>query len=243
MVVLTHSDARVYCLGIAQLIPVFVIAISVVENNTAKKKAKRAKLASIRSELRGGKGPSAKKKSRQKLERSIERLDGRLAEVDSIDLSQASEEAIVAHEMARIELIESRVEAQKLLDEASTTAKGWSEELGEWLVLAQERGEVAALTEINAYALVYAMFSGIVGEIIALWGAIGLMSGTDSIAWSTFIAITIAGILTVFAADRLTITSNLGLLSRGLQAIWVLVTAGIAFLTFLLVISNVKVIG
>ena len=243
MVVLTHSDARAYCLGIAQLIPIFIIAISVLENNLIKRRTEEVKQRSAKAERRGRKQLSSQDKHKQKLERSINQLDDRLAELDRIDLSQADGEVVLALKETRIELMEARVKADSLSDEFSTKVAELNALVNKAPALRQEL-DTAVNNLVKTYTnmLVYSMFLGIAGEITALWGAVGLMSGKYAIAWSTNISIVITGYLSIFAVDRLMSASN-PKLSRNLRIIWLTIIIGVAQITFALILFKVKVAG
>jgi hypothetical protein len=243
MVVLTNSDVRAYCLGIAQLIPVLVIAISVLDNNTVKRRTEPIKQRSTKAERQGRKELSGQDENRQRIEKSIKLLDDRLAELDRIDLSQADEDAILSAQETRVEIIEARTKAEKLLEDLSAKVVELNALLDEAPVLRQELDKaVSQVIKSNTNSLVYSMFLGIAGEILALWGAVGLLSGQYAIAWSTNISIVITGYLSIFAVDRLMSASS-PKFSRNLRAVWFTVILAIGQVTFALILFNVKVVG
>jgi hypothetical protein len=48
MIELTHSDAMTYCLSVAQIIPVFLIALSVLDNGRVTRRIERTKKESVK---------------------------------------------------------------------------------------------------------------------------------------------------------------------------------------------------
>lgn len=88
--------------------------------------------------------------------------------------------------------------------------------------------------------VVFGIFLVTLAEIIALWGAIGLLSSIFAIATITNFSIVIIGVLGVFAVDRLMDESNPRLTSF-IQIAWLTIMVGVAQLTFIMILSQVKV--
>src|ERR1700730_3718147 len=78
--------------------------------------------------------------------------------------------------------------------------------------------------------VVFGIFLVTLAEIIALWGAIGLLSSIFAIATITNFSIVIRGVLGVFAVDRLMDESNPRLTSF-IQIAWLTIMVGVAQLT------------
>ena len=79
MIVLTHSDVRVYCLGIAQLIPVLLIALFVADSGSVTRLTE--KLLRESSALEKENGKTLEKVQRQSEER-IAKLKTEIAALD-----------------------------------------------------------------------------------------------------------------------------------------------------------------
>jgi hypothetical protein len=242
MIELTHSDVRTYCIGVAQLIPVFLIALSVLDNNRINRAAEKIKRESSTAEKAGQKQLSLQRKNRRKLQRSLEKIDIQIAAIDRIDPSQAGEEALVAREVTRMELMDLRAEIAELSGDAAAIGDKITEFVAKAPELRQQIDTASRkLMSGNAKIIVYGIFLGVVGEVMALWGAIGLMSSLLAIAWITDISIVVIGLLSLFAFDRLMEQSR-SRLSRFIQAAWFIALLCVGQITFILILIFVKVV-
>lgn len=241
MIELTHSDARTYCIGVAQLIPVFLIALSVLDNNRINRAAEKLNRELSTAEKGGRKELSAQRKNLKRIQQSLENIDAQMAAIDRIDPSQAGEEALAAREVTRTELVNLRAEAVELSGDTAASSDRLTELLSEAPDL-RERIDAASRQLVSGYAkiIVYGIFLGVVGEVMALWGAIGLINPVFAIAWITDISITIIGLLGFFAFDRLMEQSK-SRLSRFIQAAWFIAVLCVGQITFVLIIFFVKV--
>jgi hypothetical protein len=241
MIELTHSDAMTYCLSVAQIIPVFLIALSVLDNGRVTRRIERTKKESVKIEERARKWLSSRKKERQELKRSLEEIDTQIAALDSIDPSQASDEAVSARDITRLELMELRANREDFLKRLMTATENMRDLLDRAPNLRQDL-DTARRSIVTGFGadVVFGIFLVTLAEIIALWGAIGLLSSIFAIATITNFSIVIIGVLGVFAVDRLMDESNPRLTSF-IQIAWLTIMVGVAQLTFIMILSQVKV--
>jgi hypothetical protein len=96
----------------------------------------------------------------------------------------------------------------------------------------------------NAYAVraIFGIILGIVGEVIALWGALGLINRLFAVASGTAIAIFITGILSESAIDRLDWKFK-DTWARFLRGFWLVITIMAALATFIWIFVAVEVIS
>ena len=241
MVVLTHSDVRAYCLGIAQIIPVLMIALFVVDSGrfvqiveTSKGRAQKV------VDLVNDSLPEQQQKASKKIAESIEQLDSQIFALDRIDWSQAGEEATAAFDIIRRELVESRdrqaaalERLNQLLDVVHEGAARMAER--------KEKLDSSArkVTFIYAYGVTLGIVLAVAGEVIALWGAIGLISGTVSIACITDVAIVLAASLGRYAIERIIPMPTKHHVFNMVQYCWIPVILFAQF-TFVWILINVR---
>ena len=201
MIVLTHSDVRVYCLGIAQLIPVLLIALFVADSGSVTRLTE--KLLRESSDLEKENRKTLEKVQRQSEER-IAKLKTEIAALDMIDPSQISKEALSALETSRAEL------AAGLEDESAELSR-ISKDLSEIARASELRkatdAELSKLMKYPAYYLIFGIFLGLVGEAIVLLGAVGLINGLAAVTAGTNSTLLVIGVLAYFAVQRLIVES------------------------------------
>jgi hypothetical protein len=78
------------------------------------------------------------------------------------------------------------------------------------------------------------------GEIISLWGSIGLVTGSVFVALSVCISVGLAGILGVLAIDRL-ISQPASRSMAIFRRAWIAVLCGVALSTFFWIMAAVHI--
>jgi hypothetical protein len=224
VVILTDTDVRNYCLGIAQLIPVFLVALFVLDNKAP-------------TEALGSAGKQASPDQDQESYRHrLEEADRLLDELDnSIDAMHADPEAVKPLRASRYELTKLRDE---LVDSVAALATA-SERQGNISKRSDAYGRETILTQ-DTITIVLAIVLGMVGEVFAIWGSIGLINAKVALSWSATMALLTAGSLSAFAISRLMRASTLKVHTRFL-AIWSILVLGVASNTAFLISASVRI--
>lgn len=206
---ITHSEVRDYCLGIVQVIPVFLIALTVLDANNYKIRYDKA-IKYVRGQKEEADRISEEvlsktPKARQNRVGELEVINKNLVLLDKLDPLQVNEDLLKGLEVHRSELIAER---DRNLGESAEIAR-----LSE--TIADLRAEVSvfpqkleSITEeaADGYAqkIVGGVLLGVVGEVLALWGAVGLLDNRYVLAIITSITVFIIEALVLLAIDRLT---------------------------------------
>lgn len=205
MVVLTYSDARAYCLGIAQIIPVLMIALFVVDSSGFLQRPENTKkLAQRTIDIVSNSFPEVQQKLQQGVTQAIEQLDDKISALDRINRSQASEEVLEMLDTTRSEHVASRVRLTEQIEHINQIFQNTDVSVAS-IVKHKEDLESAArkLTLVYFYGVTLSIVLALAGEVITLWGAIGLMSARVSMACVTDVSIVLAANLARYAIERL----------------------------------------
>lgn len=113
---------------------------------------------------------------------------------------------------------------------------------GSW-VTKHAPNNTATNTLQNKYAIraVYGIILGVAGEIIVLWGTIGLISRLFAVSSGTAIAIYISGILSEAALDRLTWKFP-DKWAEFLKTFWLVIVIMTALATFIWIFVTVEIV-
>jgi hypothetical protein len=209
MVILTHSDARAYCLGVAQIIPVLMIAFFVVDSSRFVQRVENTKKAAQRTvDIVNNSFPEVQQKLQQGTTQVIEQLDEKISAFDRINRSQASKEVLEMLDATRSEQVASRAQLTERIDQINQIFQGTGARVAS-IESRREGLESAArkLTLVYFYGVTLSIVLALAGEVIALWGAIGLMSDRVAMACVTDVSIVLAANLTRYAIERLMPTS------------------------------------
>lgn len=205
MVALTPSDARAYCLGVAQIIPVIMIALFVIDGTRFVQVAENTKKQAQKAlDIVGTSFPEIQQEVGRAVNQSIEEIDNQISVIDRMDRRQASEETIQALDISRSELVESRARLMEQLEHINQTIQPWYGRAAS-IEGEKERLESAArkVTLTYAYGVILGIVLALAGEAIALWGAVGLISARVAVACITDITVVLVGSLARYAIERL----------------------------------------
>jgi hypothetical protein len=229
MLILSHADARGLFLGIAQLIPVFLIALFVMDNAWISKSINEAK-SSVAMALDAA--AKVVKDQESKIERTVE---SQLRELDEFAATYNSPEA-------RSVATKTRAKILDLTGGFRKQGKDMLDTLSDRLAYVVKREEVAARKRASIYAraTIATIVPGMLGEIISLWGAAGLADNSVIIGLATAISVGIAGILSVLAIDRLIAEPPSGRLLI-IRIIWISVLCAATLTTFFWILFSVQV--
>lgn len=233
MVTLSHSDIRALFFGVAQLMPVFLIALFVMDNSWIINSAKR-----IKSDAQTGIDQAKEliKRNESELKSTIE--DG-LRQIDAYDEGLDTPQVRARLDEIRAKTLSSGNE----MLERDRSRQGAT--LGK---LTSRVDEIVATMEASAkkrastYAriAILAIIPGMLAEVASLWGAIGLVNSITVIAFAISISVGIAGILSLLAIDRLIDQAPSRPLAF-LRAGWIVMLFGITLTTFFWIVFSVKI--
>lgn len=234
--ILTDTDVRTYCLGIAQLIPVFLVALFVLDNKAPAEALVSADKQASPDQREAEDITSIIQKDQESHRHSLEEAGRLLDKLDnSVDAMHADPEAVKRLRADRDELTKLR---DKLVDSVATLATA-SERQRNILKRSDASGGEFILTQ-DSITLVLAIVLGMVGEVFALWGSIGLINAKVALSWSATMALLTAGSLSAFAINRLIRASTSKVHTRFLT-IWSIIVLGAASNTAFLISASVRI--
>ncbi len=247
MIVMSASDAKAYCLGIAQLIPVLLIALFVVDNSwiTKVRDDIQQKASSIRQART--KAFSQVEETKHKYEQELKEIEKELAALDETNEGVPGSRQYA--DMRRAQLVELRTRKTESISAMEHIARVITEfadnklRLRPFLQASDKFAEAAdRLLKDSAEKITIGIFFGLVGEIMALWGALGLVSSLFTIALGTAIAILIAGGLCFFAIARLLDYMNpSSKLSLAFMRFSIPIIITLTLLTFIWILTSVTI--
>jgi hypothetical protein len=229
MVTLSHSDARAIFLGIAQLIPVFLIALFVMDNAWISKSVEQAR-SSVATALDGA--AKVLKEHESEVERAVENQLKNIGElVATYNTPEAHSEAV-----------QMRAKVYDFADDSRKRGKDMLDTLSRRLADIVQREEIAVRKRTSTYAkaAIVTIMPGMAGEVASLWGAVGLASSSVIIAFATAVSVGIAGTLSVLAISRLIAEPPSGLLAT-LRKAWIALLCGATLTTFFWIVLSVQV--
>jgi hypothetical protein len=234
---MTASDAKAYCVGIAELVPVFLIALYVIDNGWVSRIGDEAK-SGARSLVEEVLPKTATNLERltELTQQKLQDAQGKLMTLgDGVAVDQKERATLLGQRDALEKTLESIREVSGRLD---VSQKNVAEGLRQRI----EKLDASKKKLLRKYATtaIVAIFSGIATEIIALWGSIGLISRLFAIAWGTSMIIAIAGSLSDYAIDRLYREAN-NKFSRVSSSLWLPLVACISAGTFIWILISVRV--
>ena len=240
MTILTHSDAKALCLGMAQLIPIFLIALFVLDNAWIERSAEKSRR-------------EASKIFQEVKDLEVKRLDNDRVMKDAIKLldkfseslgsqshladerqKKVVEDAASITTQARTKLGHIEKEYHEAVERVGTASGKMAKKL-QWL-----EAQAKASTRSYSRVIIATIILGMLGEVFALWGAVGLVDNVAVIACALVINIGIAGILSILAIDRLLIDASSRVLVL-IRSAWVLLLASSVLATFFWIITSVQV--
>jgi hypothetical protein len=241
MLILSHSDVRAFSLGIAQLIPVFLISFFVLDNSWIRRSAQELKAESFRALEEARDVILGRSESRGTVEDALKDLDRFSEVIDAAEASRASEDQNESIEKAREKV---RLHRAKILGIADRyeEATGRIDRLSDRLTGVAENMEESAKRRVDIYNIitVCTIIFGMVGEVISLWGAIGLLDGVAVIEAEIVVCASLAGILSVLAIDRL-ISDTHSRFIRRLRQSWAALLAILIVLNGVWILTVVKI--
>lgn len=168
MIILSHADARTYCLGVAQLIPVFLIALSVLDKSDATSRSRQGIEESLTLEQTARERLVEGTKEFDDLKKLLAAVDEKLAEVDSIDTAQSSTTVVDAIEESRRELADSRATLAEALDQWDESRDNLRKRAD---LMPNVRSAIIQKLEMKHFLRIgYGILLGVAGEVIVLWG-------------------------------------------------------------------------
>jgi hypothetical protein len=225
----------------AQLIPVLLIALFVLDGGRFIKLTKKRARALSKADQRGERSLSNTPKLKRKLERTLARVDSDIASLRNAEPSQASDDERLAIENMFSELAEMRAEVIVSSEKLVRLSEDLNHNLARAHGLRRELKTAAQnLVKAYVYYVVFLIFLSVAGELVVLWGAIGLINSLVAIGWGTDLTVIIVGSLSALSAERL-MPDPTSKFSRNLQALWVFATFGAAQATFIWILASVKV--
>ena len=236
MVVLTEAEVRAYCLGIAQLIPLLIIALFVLDTNQQLSFPRKGIGASSSLENEARMRASSYLKEIQEANQELEETDKLLNSLDA-----DPRYAITAFKAPRLKLEELRAQVTERVDQLTQRAETWSN-------VAKRMPEITAMLHHGVgkmerryvVNILVGIVIGIAGEVSVLWGALGLIAGSIAISLGTSSAIIIIGLLGVFAIERL-LPEQYPKASRFVKRILTFSTVAVVIWTDLFVVISVAI--
>jgi hypothetical protein len=239
MEILSPTDARTLYLGISQLIPVFLIALFVLDNTW---------LARISQQHRHEALELTKEIGRDKEDQElINKLTAAIGEKDrEYDLLKSRSTPIRKRQRRAVEdkmaeIAETRARLAGFAHEADKARQEMDAARGTFLDLLPRIAD-AAERRARTYnqVMVPTIIVGMCGEFLALWGAVGLLDDTAVIATVISISISIAGMLSIIAIDRLLLEVRPQRL-RLIQTVWAVLLASSVVATCCLIVGFVRI--
>jgi hypothetical protein len=239
MVVLTHSDVRSYCLGIAQIVPVFLIALFVLEGTNYSKTTERLTRRSKRGKKAAVNELAKADKAAAKLIRDIVRADSILIGLDIADASLDRRNQRTVG-IATTDLKAKKEASYREITQASSIIRGQLSRLPELRVQLETAVDRARLN--FARTMFWYIIIGVAAELVTLWSAAGLLKGNLGIALSTELVIIVLGFLSYTAINRLT-QQEKSRFYKFILGIWTVVTLSVGQATYFWIVTSVRVKG
>ena len=107
-------------------------------------------------------------------------------------------------------------------------------------VIRQREVATRKRTSLYVKATVATIVPGMLGEVVSVWRAVGLVDSSAVVALVIAVSVGIAGTLSVLAIDRLIAKPPSGLIAILRQA-WIVVLCGATLTTFFCIIASVQV--
>jgi hypothetical protein len=234
MITLTSAETQQYCLAIAQIVPVFLIALLVLNAPRFSRTMKRVARENVAAERKGRKSAKKKDKLKAKLIRRMVRVDSLLIDIE-LGISGLTNPAA-----ARKELIEIRRDQNNDYRELFRIGSALDEQLESAPRLRE--GMRSGLLGMFAHSVIVNSFLGIAAEIVALWTAIGIVSKNIGIAWITNFTILLVSFLGSAAIERLASDITSRILRKAVSA-FPFAMLLFAQLTFLLILFRLKIVS
>jgi ABC-type multidrug transport system fused ATPase/permease subunit len=224
----------------AQLIPVFLIAFFVIDNSWLEKKVAKYRREASESLEEAKALINEREQNEAYFERITKDAEGVIAKANrkKFYLSMRRRES-VKENLAKL------AEAQAKLAGYSERYRQTVERTGasrDRVIARIKEMEDAAEASAKYYSImiIAMIISGMLGETLALWGLVGLYGNISVIAVLVAGSITIAGMLSVLAIDRLMIDASLARL-RLIRSIWIVIIFSLTAATYYWIIISVQI--
>lgn len=242
MIILSHADTRALCLGMAQLIPVFLVVLFVLDSLWIKQSFEQRKREIVELQRETEKIIA----QRFQLDHSVARS---LMFLNTLNAALRLKKAITFGQQRRkiqkgqLLLNDARTKLRDAKGDRKTRIQRFEESRARTAsVLKDSETKIDAWMQIYNRLIIFSIISGLYGEIIAIWGAVGLVENTGVIASSVGVSIGMAGILSAIAMDRLMWDAPSKILSL-VRTVWVACVTASVIVSWYWVMTSVSIRG